>query len=90
MANIIYDYILGRLRLSDYAGPPPIPSVYIHTQTTASTTWTIDHYLGYKGNTVNAFKNNGDRVEANKITYPTINQTIAIFPSAISGTARVS
>ena len=62
-------------------------AAYVHTQATASSTWTINHNLGYCP-AVEVFDSGSNEVDAD-ITHPTLNQTIILFVTPISGFARL-
>lgn len=71
-------------------GPSDIPPLvaYQHTQSSASTTWTIAHNLNFFPN-VTVIDSGGNMVEANVTYTNNANLTIA-FSSAISGVAYLS
>ena len=60
---------------------------YVHTQATASATWTVDHNLG--GNpTAVVHDSAGTQCEGN-FSYPSLNQMIITFSAAFSGVAYI-
>jgi hypothetical protein len=61
---------------------------YIHTQLTASTSWTIDHALGkYPSVTI---VDSGNNVVVGDIQYNTTNQLTVTFQSSVSGKAYIN
>lgn len=74
------------------AGPqgPPGPSGagYIHTQTTASTTWTINHNLGFRP-AVELLDSGAQEIDG-AVAHPSVNQTIVTLNPATAGIARLS
>lgn len=61
---------------------------YIHTQLTASTSWTIDHTLGkYPSVTI---VDSGNNVVVGDIQYNTTNQLTVTFQSSVSGKAYIN
>lgn len=71
-------------------GPSDIPPLvaYTHTQSAASSTWTIAHNLNFFPN-VTVIDSGGNMVEAN-VTYTNNANLTITFSSAISGTAYLS
>lgn len=71
-------------------GPSDIPPLvaYQHTQSSASTTWTIAHNLNFFPN-VTVIDSGGNMVEAN-VTYTNNANLTITFSSAISGVAYLS
>lgn len=71
------------------AGPPGSgdPS-FIFTQSTPSTTWTINHNLGYKPS-VELFDTGSQEIDA-EVVHTNNNQVIAYFNPATAGTARLN
>lgn len=59
---------------------------YNHTQSSASTTWTVNHNLGFNPS-VSIFTVGGLEMEG-QITHTSINQTVINFVSSVAGTAR--
>jgi hypothetical protein len=72
-------------------GPPgvfnPGDIAYTHVQSTASTTWTINHNLGFNPTAV-VLDSAGTQCEGT-FSYPTVNQMIITFTAAFTGTAYV-
>lgn len=66
----------------------PAPSSYIHTQSVASTTWTISHGLGFYPN-VTIVDSGGNKVEGDE-NYIDINTVELSFSSAFAGDAYLS
>ena len=62
---------------------------YAHSQGTPSTTWTIDHNLGYNPGGITIVNSAGDIVEG-AYDYTSTNQLIATFSGAFSGMAYLS
>jgi hypothetical protein len=65
-----------------------LSSSYVHTQSTASTTWTINHNLGYRPS-VELLDSGGQEIEAG-VSHPTINQTVITLSPASAGMARLT
>lgn len=70
-------------------GPPGADGAagYNHTQSSAASTWTINHNLGYKPS-VELFNSGGVEIEG-EITHTSVNQVVVNFVSAITGGARL-
>lgn len=66
----------------------PASAFYLHTQSSTSATWTINHNLGFQP-TVSIKTAGGAEVECDVI-HTSNNQCIAYANSAFSGTARCS
>lgn len=66
----------------------PATGNYEHIQTVLSTSWVVNHDLGFKPN-VSVFDTSGVSIEANVI-YHTINQVEIQFLTPRAGTARFS
>jgi hypothetical protein len=65
----------------------PADIFYVHTQASASNTWTINHNLN--GNpTAVVLDSAGTQCEGT-FSYPTMNQMVIAFTAAFSGTAYV-
>jgi hypothetical protein len=60
-------------------------SRYVHTQSSASTTWTINHNLGYRPS-VELLNSGGVEVDGN-VVHVSVNQVSVLFTVAIAGTA---
>jgi hypothetical protein len=69
-------------------GPKGDPSGLTMTQPTASTTWTLNHNLGYQPN-VQLFTVGGVAMIA-EIIHTSNNQTVVTFSVATAGTARLA
>lgn len=63
-------------------------SGYLHTQSVADTTWTINHNLGYRPD-VALFTVGGVSFSA-EVSNPTVNQTVVTLVSPLAGSARLS
>jgi len=68
------------------AGPPG--SAYVHLQTAAATTWTINHNLSYRPSV--ELLDAGSREIDGDVYHPTVNQSVAVFTIAVAGTARLT
>ena len=68
-------------------GPPGQGAGFNFTQSSALTSWTINHNLGYKPS-VQVFTVGGLEMLA-EVQHTSINQTVVTFNSAVSGTARL-
>jgi hypothetical protein len=62
-------------------------TAYVHTQSVASATWTINHNLGYVPS-VEVFDAGSQEVDAD-VTHPSVNQTVILFTVPITGFARL-
>lgn len=60
---------------------------YVHTQSTSSSTWTINHNLGYYP-TVEIFDSGRQKIDAD-VAHPSANQTAIVFSVSIAGFARL-
>lgn len=71
-------------------GPPGIDGVtaasYVHTQATPSTTWTINHNLGFRP-AVELYTVGGVEFDA-EVVHVSNNQAIVYLVSSIAGSAR--
>lgn len=73
-------------------GPPGPPGTstegggYLHTQTSASTTWTINHNLGFKP-AIELLDAGGGEFDAD-IVHTSVNQAIVYCNPAAAGVAR--
>ena len=67
----------------------PTGGSYRHTQGTPSTTWTIDHNLGYEPGGVSVVDSSGTIVTGT-VTYISVNQIVVSFTSAFGGKAYIS
>lgn len=61
---------------------------YTHVQSSAATTWTINHNFGYRP-AVEICDSGSQEIEA-EISHPTVNQTIVMLNPATAGTARLT
>ena len=69
-------------------GPSGTANVfYVHTQSTSSAVWTINHNLGGQPTAV-VLDSAGTQCEGT-FSYPTTNQMVITFTSAFTGTAYV-
>lgn len=85
----------GALDIVDAVGPPgPTGPAgagdqsFLFTQSTPSTTWTINHNLGYKPS-VELFDTGSQEIDA-EVVHTNSNQVIAYFNPATAGTARLN
>jgi len=60
---------------------------YTHTQAVSSSTWTINHNLGFNPTAV-VLDSAGTNCEGS-FSYPTVNQMVITFNSAFTGTAYI-
>lgn len=60
---------------------------YIHTQSGASSTWTINHNLGFKP--VIQLFNTGSQLITGSISHISVNQVQVLFTTPIAGFARM-
>jgi hypothetical protein len=60
---------------------------YTHTQAVASSTWTINHNLGFNPTAV-VLDSAGTNCEGS-FSYPTVNQMVITFNSAFTGVAYI-
>ena len=60
---------------------------YVHTQSTPSTTWTINHNLGYRPSV--ELLNTGSQEIEGDVVHTSVNQTVVTFTSAVAGQARL-
>ena len=67
---------------------PPGGSYYVHTQTTPSSSWVVNHNLGLLGH-VTVFVPDFVEVEAD-VVHNTVNQVAITFASPQAGTAFIS
>lgn len=71
------------------AGPPgPAGAAHVHTQSSAATTWTINHNLGARPTLVVCADAGGTEI-VGQVVHTTTNQTLVYFSVAVSGTARL-
>lgn len=73
-----------RIRV-DPAWPDPVyADVFIHEQTVASATWTVDHHFGTDPSVT--IITGGTQVES-QITHPSVTQTVITLSAPLTGTA---
>lgn len=82
-----YNPLTGDLYL-DEVGSGSGGSSYTHTQSSAASTWTINHNLGYIPST-ELFNSGSVEVEG-EVSHPSNNQTIVSFATPVSGFARLN
>ena len=63
---------------------------YLHTQTSATGSWVIDHNIGYKYVTVNIYDGNDEQLIPQKITAVSVNRTQIDFVAPTSGNAIIT
>mgnify|MGYP003387066120 CR=1 FL=1 len=69
-------------------GPPgPAGSNYSHQQPVASSTWTINHNLGFKPS-VTVLSSGGQEIET-EVLHTSVNQCLVYFIVATAGSARL-
>ena len=61
---------------------------YVHTQAAPSTTWVINHNLGYRP-AVELLDTGSQEIDA-EIAHPSVNQTIVTLNPATAGLARLT
>lgn len=73
------------------AGPtgPTGGTPYVHTQSSASTTWTVTHNLGRHPASVTVWIGNEDSTDGVTITHVTINQLTVTLGTALTGEVQV-
>ena len=72
-----------------HPGPQgPAGVSYLHTQSTPSTTWTINHNLGFRP-TVELLDAGSQEIDGD-VAHPSINQTIVTLNPATAGLARLT
>lgn len=62
-------------------------TAYVHNQSSPSTTWTINHNLGYRPSV--ELLDAGSQEIDGEVSHPTTNQTIVILQPATAGIARL-
>ncbi len=67
----------------------PSGGKYTHTQGSPSTTWTINHDLGYEPGGV-SIVDSGGTIVTGTVTYASVNQIVVSFTSAFGGKAYIS
>lgn len=71
------------------AGPQgPSGSAYVHTQSSSSSTWTINHNLGFRPS-VELLDSGSQEIDGD-IAHPTTNQTVVTLNPATAGLARLT
>jgi len=65
----------------------PSGSAYVHTQTSSSSTWTINHNLGFRPS-VELLDSGSQEIDGD-IAHPTTNQTVVTLNPATAGLARL-
>jgi hypothetical protein len=63
-------------------------AAYVFTQSSAATTWTINHNLGHVPS-VEVFDSGSQEVDAD-VSHPSVNQTVIVFSVPLSGFARLT
>jgi trimeric autotransporter adhesin len=63
---------------------------YLHTQTSATGSWVIDHNIGYKYVTVNVYDGSDEQLIPQKITAVSVNRTQIDFTTPTSGNAIIT
>jgi hypothetical protein len=63
---------------------------YLHTQTSATGSWVIDHNIGYKYVTVNVYDGADEQLIPQKITAVSVNRTQIDFATPTSGNAIIT
>lgn len=71
------------------AGPQgPSGAGYLHQQTSSSSTWVINHNLGFRP-AVELFDSGNQEIDGD-VAHPSINQAIITLSPATTGTARLT
>lgn len=74
------------------AGPQgpqgPVGAGYDFLQSSSSTTWTINHNLGYKPS-VDVYDSGSQQIQA-EVSHPSTNQTVILLTSSTTGFARLT
>jgi hypothetical protein len=63
---------------------------YLHTQTSATGSWVIDHNIGYKYVTINVYDGADEQLIPQKITAVSVNRTQIDFATPTSGNAIIT
>jgi hypothetical protein len=63
---------------------------YLHTQSSATGSWVIDHNIGYKYVTINVYDGNDEQLIPQKITAVSVNRTQIDFSLPTSGNAIIT
>ena len=67
---------------------PAGSGAYIHEQSSASTTWTINHNLGFKPSV--ELLDSGSQEIDGEVFHPSVNQTVVTLNPASAGIARLT
>lgn len=67
---------------------PAGSGAYIHTQTTVSSTWTINHNMGFRPSV--ELLDSGSQEIDGEISHPSLNQTVVTLNPASAGLARLT
>lgn len=67
---------------------PAGSGAYIHTQSAASTTWTINHNMGFRPSV--ELLDSGSQEIDGEVSHPSINQTVVTLNPASAGLARLT
>jgi hypothetical protein len=63
---------------------------YLHTQTSATGSWVIDHNIGYKYVTINVYDGADEQLIPQKITAVSVNRTQIDFATPTAGNATIT
>lgn len=66
----------------------PASAFYVHTQSSPSTTWTINHNLGFKP-AVELLDSGSQEIDG-EVSHPSVNQTVVTLNPASAGVARLN
>lgn len=81
--------VIVEVKAAGPQGPAgPSGAGYTHIQSIASTTWTINHNLGYRPS-VEILDSGSQEIEGD-VSHPTVNQTVVTLSPATAGTARLN
>lgn len=69
-------------------GLPPSTSSYVHTQSSPSATWTVNHNLGYYPSV--QIRSTGGVVIGGRVVHTSVNQSVITFNTPLAGTARAN
>lgn len=67
---------------------PAGSGAYIHTQTTVSSTWTINHNMGFRPSV--ELLDSGSQEIDGEVSHPSLNQTVVTLNPASAGLARLT
>ena len=98
IVNVVGETVVVALTAVGPQGPagaqvevgPPGPSggtLYVHTQSTPATVWTINHNLGFRPS-VELIYSGSQEIDGD-ISHPTVNQTVVTLNPATAGLARL-